>query len=365
MLLAIGRRPYTQGLGLESVGIAPDKRGFIETDHWKTSAPGVWAIGDVTHGPMLAHKAEDEAVACIESEGNPAPLAAGNAFSIEPGIYVPGRWGARLEDIVVATDEGPDPLTGSSTVWSSSTPDRVCSAAASDLQVRSQPSTSGRSRGSPTRSGSGSVQFGQATATASAVTSTTTMPKTNCCVPTIGARGASRRDAGEVERHQRRHGEHGERAAAPATAPATTTASATACAASAVAHVVGLVLAAPQLGVGEGQRSHSPGGDHAPQAQRQRPAAAGAHHGGRDHRADAHGAGQLRHEATPPAAHVEPELEAEQRQGRHEGHPERAVGHHERRGHQHGQHAESTSAIAGPARCGAAHGGASGRPAPT
>jgi dihydrolipoamide dehydrogenase len=67
VLLAIGRRPFTDGLGLESVGIAPDKRGFIETDHWKTSAPGVWAIGDVTHGPMLAHKGEEEAVACIET----------------------------------------------------------------------------------------------------------------------------------------------------------------------------------------------------------------------------------------------------------------------------------------------------------
>jgi dihydrolipoamide dehydrogenase len=66
VLLAIGRRPVTEGLGLDSVGIAPDRRGFIETDHFKTSAPGVWAIGDVTHGPMLAHKAEDEAVACIE-----------------------------------------------------------------------------------------------------------------------------------------------------------------------------------------------------------------------------------------------------------------------------------------------------------
>jgi dihydrolipoamide dehydrogenase len=66
VLLAIGRRPYTEGLGLESVGITPDMRGFIETDHFRTSAPGVWAIGDATHGPMLAHKAEDEAVACIE-----------------------------------------------------------------------------------------------------------------------------------------------------------------------------------------------------------------------------------------------------------------------------------------------------------
>jgi dihydrolipoamide dehydrogenase len=67
VLLAIGRRPYTEGLGLDSVGIKPDKRGFIETDHWRTSAPGVWAIGDATHGPMLAHKAEEEAVACIET----------------------------------------------------------------------------------------------------------------------------------------------------------------------------------------------------------------------------------------------------------------------------------------------------------
>ena len=67
VLLCIGRRPYTEGLGLETVGITPDKRGFIETDHGKTSAAGVWAIGDVTTGPMLAHKAEEEAVAVIET----------------------------------------------------------------------------------------------------------------------------------------------------------------------------------------------------------------------------------------------------------------------------------------------------------
>ena len=66
VLLAIGRRAFTDGLGLESVGIVPDKRGVIDTDHFKTSAPGVWAIGDVIHGPMLAHKAEEDAVACIE-----------------------------------------------------------------------------------------------------------------------------------------------------------------------------------------------------------------------------------------------------------------------------------------------------------
>ena len=66
VLVAVGRKPYTDDLGLESVGVATDGRGFIDTDHFRTSVPGIYAIGDVTHGPMLAHKAEDEAVACIE-----------------------------------------------------------------------------------------------------------------------------------------------------------------------------------------------------------------------------------------------------------------------------------------------------------
>ena len=79
VLVCVGRRPFTDGLGLESVGIKPDKRGFIETDHGRTSAPGVWAIGDVTLGPMLAHKAEDEAVAAIE-------LIAGKAGHVNYGV---------------------------------------------------------------------------------------------------------------------------------------------------------------------------------------------------------------------------------------------------------------------------------------
>jgi dihydrolipoamide dehydrogenase len=66
VLVSIGRKPFTEGLGLESVGVAVDKRGYIPTDHWKTSAPGVYAIGDVTHGPMLAHKAEEEGAAVAQ-----------------------------------------------------------------------------------------------------------------------------------------------------------------------------------------------------------------------------------------------------------------------------------------------------------
>ncbi|GAA0551317.1 dihydrolipoamide dehydrogenase [Rhizomicrobium palustre] len=67
MLVAIGRRPFTAGLGLAEVGVALDSRGRVVTDgHFKTNVPGIWAIGDCREGVMLAHKAEDEAVACAE-----------------------------------------------------------------------------------------------------------------------------------------------------------------------------------------------------------------------------------------------------------------------------------------------------------
>jgi dihydrolipoamide dehydrogenase len=67
VLLAIGRRPHTEGLGLEGVGVALDERGRVKTDvHFATSVAGIYAIGDVIAGPMLAHKAEDEGVAVAE-----------------------------------------------------------------------------------------------------------------------------------------------------------------------------------------------------------------------------------------------------------------------------------------------------------
>jgi dihydrolipoamide dehydrogenase len=67
VLVAVGRKPYTDGLGLQTVGITTDDKGRIPVDaHFKTSADGVYAIGDVIPGPMLAHKAEEEAVACVE-----------------------------------------------------------------------------------------------------------------------------------------------------------------------------------------------------------------------------------------------------------------------------------------------------------
>ena len=68
VLVSIGRRPHTDGLGLEAIGLAPNARGQIEIGHdFRTSVAGVWAIGDVVPGPMLAHKAEDEGIAVAEN----------------------------------------------------------------------------------------------------------------------------------------------------------------------------------------------------------------------------------------------------------------------------------------------------------
>lgn len=70
VLVAIGRRPFTEGLGLAEIGVALDDRGRIKTDHhFQTNIPGIYAIGDVIAGPMLAHKAEDEGVAVAEILG--------------------------------------------------------------------------------------------------------------------------------------------------------------------------------------------------------------------------------------------------------------------------------------------------------
>ncbi|WEJ34305.1 dihydrolipoyl dehydrogenase [Devosia sp. SD17-2] len=66
-LVAIGRKPFTEGLGLDIVGVALDERGRVRVDaHYKSSVDGIYAIGDVVAGPMLAHKAEDEGIAIAE-----------------------------------------------------------------------------------------------------------------------------------------------------------------------------------------------------------------------------------------------------------------------------------------------------------
>ena len=80
VLVAIGRIPYTEGLGLEGVGVNKDNRGRVVVDaHYQTNVPGIYAIGDVIAGPMLAHKAEDEGVAAAE-------IIAGKAGHVNYGV---------------------------------------------------------------------------------------------------------------------------------------------------------------------------------------------------------------------------------------------------------------------------------------
>ncbi len=83
VLVSIGRVPYTEGLGLEDVGVKTDEKGRVEVDdHYRTSVEGIYAIGDVIAGPMLAHKAEDEGVALAE-------IVAGQAGHVNYGV-IPG-----------------------------------------------------------------------------------------------------------------------------------------------------------------------------------------------------------------------------------------------------------------------------------
>ncbi|MCP9481281.1 dihydrolipoyl dehydrogenase [Shimia sp. CNT1-13L.2] len=83
VLVAIGRRPVTRGLGLEDLGVAVNGRGFVEVDEtFQTSIPGIYAIGDCVPGPMLAHKAEEDGVACVE-------MLAGHLAHVDYG-KVPG-----------------------------------------------------------------------------------------------------------------------------------------------------------------------------------------------------------------------------------------------------------------------------------
>ena len=83
VLVAIGRRPYTAGLGLEALGVAME-RGMVAVDtHFQTNVPGLYAIGDVIRGPMLAHKAEDEGVALAEILGGQAGHV---NYGVIPGV---------------------------------------------------------------------------------------------------------------------------------------------------------------------------------------------------------------------------------------------------------------------------------------
>jgi dihydrolipoamide dehydrogenase len=116
VLVAIGRVPYTEGLGLKEAGVKLDERGRVAVDHYyATSVPGIWAIGDVIAGPMLAHKAEDEGVAVAEILIGQASHvnydAIPNVVYTYPEIATVGKSEEELKAAGVAYNAGKFPMT--------------------------------------------------------------------------------------------------------------------------------------------------------------------------------------------------------------------------------------------------------------
>jgi dihydrolipoamide dehydrogenase len=117
VLLAAGRSPNTDGLGLDTVGIETDKRGFIQVDtHFRTQANGVYAIGDVIGGAMLAHKAEEEGIACVEhivtGYGHVNYDAIPGVVYSHPEIASVGKTEEQLKEAGVAYAKGVFPFIG-------------------------------------------------------------------------------------------------------------------------------------------------------------------------------------------------------------------------------------------------------------
>lgn len=115
VLVAVGRKPMTEGLALDSIGVETDRRGFIPVDeHYKTSVEGVWAIGDVIPGPMLAHLAEHEGVCAAEAmAGQPGHVnyeAVPNVIYTHPEIASLGKTTTELDEAGVPYRVGKFPL---------------------------------------------------------------------------------------------------------------------------------------------------------------------------------------------------------------------------------------------------------------
>jgi len=115
VLVAVGRRPNTDGLNVGAAGLELDKRGFIPVDeHFKTKVPGIYAIGDVIGGAMLAHKAEEEGIACVEGvatgTGHVNYGAIPGVAYTEPEIASVGKTEEQLKDEGVAYKKGVFPF---------------------------------------------------------------------------------------------------------------------------------------------------------------------------------------------------------------------------------------------------------------
>ena len=115
VLVAIGRRPYTQGLGLEALGVAMERGQVVIDAHFNTNVPGVYAIGDVVRGPMLAHKGQDEGVALAEilagQAGHVNYDVIPNVVYTSPEVAVVGKSEEELKAAGVAYRVGKFPFT--------------------------------------------------------------------------------------------------------------------------------------------------------------------------------------------------------------------------------------------------------------
>jgi dihydrolipoamide dehydrogenase len=115
VLVCVGRKPYTDGLGLDKVGVKMNPRGMIETDkHWQTNVAGIYAIGDVVAGPMLAHKAEEEGVAVAEviagQHGHVNYDAIPGVIYTHPEVASVGKTEEQLKEAGVAYNSGKFPF---------------------------------------------------------------------------------------------------------------------------------------------------------------------------------------------------------------------------------------------------------------
>ncbi len=128
VLVAIGRVPYTEGLGLEAVGVKKDNRGRVVVDsHFRTNVAGIYAIGDVIAGPMLAHKAEEEGVAVAEilagQAGHVNYEVIPNVVYTYPEIATVGKTEEELKQAGVAYNVGKFPFTANARAKVNLTPD--------------------------------------------------------------------------------------------------------------------------------------------------------------------------------------------------------------------------------------------------
>lgn len=127
VLLSVGRKPFTEKLGLDKAGLSTDDRGRIPTDNLRTAVRNIWAIGDVTSGPMLAHKAEEDGVAVAEAiAGTALPLdynKVPNVIYTDPEIATVGLTEAAAQEQGIKVKVGKFPLQANGRALAQDAPD--------------------------------------------------------------------------------------------------------------------------------------------------------------------------------------------------------------------------------------------------